>query len=167
MPRLTNREFLKRHHFLAQLWENELLQVLFSSLEPMAQWRLHQYYQTVSLGTDDETLETRQTVNAGDSALPQQAGKAYSELVQTYLLLGEYHGALINKSDLAASIPVLEKIRKDVRAQKPAVQKERTSTGKGSHRVQALMKPGIDMHQLVKALIKLAEHQLKQKKAGD
>lgn len=164
MPRPTNQEFLKRHHFLAHLWEGELLQGLFSALDPMAQWHLHQYYQTVNSGTDEEILETRRTVNASDTALPQQAGRAYSQLLQTYLRLGEYHGVVIDESDLAASIPTLEKIRRDML--KPTGHQASASTKTGSHRVQALMNPDIDMRKLAEVLISFAKHQLKQEKAG-
>lgn len=132
----------------------------------MTQWHLHQYYQTFNHGTDEEILETRRTVNAGDRALPQQAGRAYSELVQTYLQLGRYHSVQIDEMDPAASILALEKIRRDMRAQKPRVQKVGKSANKGSHRVQALMNPDIDMRQLVKVMIMLAQYQVKQKKQG-
>lgn len=164
MPRLTNQEFLKRHHFLAQLREGELLQGLFSSLDPMAQWHLHQYYQTVNHGTDEEILETRRTVNAGDTALPQQAGRAYSELLQIYLRLGEYYGVVVDETELAVSIPALEEIRRDML--KPTGSPAPASTKRGSHRVQALMNPDIDMRRLAEVLILLAKHQLKQERQG-
>lgn len=164
MPRLTNKEFLKRHHFLAHLWEGELLQGLFSALDPMAQWHLHQYYQTINPGPDEEILETRRTVNAGDTALPQQAGRAYSQLLQTYLRLGKYHGVVIDESDLAASIPALEKIRRDML--KPTGYQAPASTKKGSHRVQALMSPNIDMRKLAEVLILLAKYQIKREEVG-
>lgn len=164
MPRLTNQEFLKRHHFLAHLWEGELLQGLFSALDPMAQWHLHQYFQTVNPGSDEEVLETRRTVNVGDTALPQQAGRAYSQLLQTYFRLGKYHGVVIDETDLAASIPALEKIRRDML--KPTGYQAPASTKKGSHRVQALMSPDIDMRKLAEVLVLLAKHQLKQEKTG-
>lgn len=164
MPRLTNQEFLKRRHFLAHLWEGELLQGLFSTLDPVAQWHLHQYYQTVNPGSDEEILETRRTVNSGDSALPQQAGRAYSELLRIYLRLGEYHGVVIDETNPVASIPALEKIRRDML--KPTGSQAPVSTKKGSHRVQALMNPDIDMRQLAGVLILLAKHQLRQEKEG-
>lgn len=162
MPRLTNVGFLKRHHFLVKLWESELLRSIFSTLDPMPQLHLHQYYQIINHGSDKEILETRTTVNAGDGSLPQQAGRAYGELVRTFLRTAEYLGISADESDLAETTPAMEKARLALLTPNPGKPKARTPMRRGTHRVQPLMQPEIDKRKLAKALLMLAEYQLEQ-----
>lgn len=167
MPRLTNQDFLKRHYFLAELWRSELLRSMFSILDPMPQLHLHQYYQTINTGTEKDILETRTTVNKGDTALPQQAGRAYSELIRTFLQTAEYLGVPVDEKDLAAAIPGIEKMRLAMLTPDPTRPKARASMKSGTHRVQALMKPEIDVQELAKVLILLAKPQLEQQRAKE
>lgn len=156
MPRLTNAEFLKRHHFLAELWEYELLRVFFTILEPMAQWDIHQYYQTTNHGSDADIIETRTTVNAGDKALPQKAGRAYQEIEAIFFQEVRYFNISHDPDNYIPAVRALHKVRLKLRNQKPVKTVRRGPMKRGRHTVRALVKPNIDFDKLARVYVMLA-----------
>lgn len=176
MPRLTNNDFLARHHFLAALWEDPLLRSMFSALEPMEQMHLHQYFQTINTDGDGAVIETRTTVNKGDRALPQQAGKAWGQLVGLYGSICSYYDIPTSgRADLIESFETMkraathspEEFLKLVRPATPrpthdlspdSFSRSRRRDSKGHHSVQAIMNPEIDAEGFARALLTLAIH---------
>jgi hypothetical protein len=166
MPRLTNQDFLKRHHFLVLLWEDQILRSLFSALEPMEQLQLHQYYQTLNYGDDAEIVSTRTTVNRNDSPLTQQAGRAWKQLLATLERGCVQYSIHYDPKDLHRCAQKLSKaIRKAIRpslanqkakAKSPVV--KRNFKGMSHHSVRPIMRPEIEMQQLARATLLLAHH---------
>lgn len=153
MPRLTDTDFLDRHHFLAELWNDALLQRVFGAFTPNEQLDLHQYYQTINGGSAAEVIETRTTVNLGDASLTQRAGRVYAKLLEYYLDAATTLG-VTEIDDLAKSVPIVSAAlaeRRAVRAPSSSTRKR----AKGAHRVQAIMKPEIDMEAFAKLLLKI------------
>lgn len=81
MPRLTNAEFLKRHHILRHNWLNN--QSIYARLSPRHQWELHAYYQPDKELTDEQLLEHRIKITKEQSSLPARAGKHYDHLASS------------------------------------------------------------------------------------
>ncbi len=75
-------------------------------LTPYEQLDLHQYFQMVNPGGEREILETRTTVNAGDSSLPQCAGRAYSTLFERFQQVALPHVVRTP----ADALPIMEEV---------------------------------------------------------
>lgn len=162
MPRLTNKDFLARHHFLKRVWEDANLHGLFSFLSSNEQWDLHQYYQTINTGKDADIVETRTTVNAGDDSLPQRAGRAYMTIFGYFQKLATPRVVL----DPEDALPLIEEVGLaylDLRTSRSKANTVQKRT-KGRHYVRAIANPEPDMKALAKALLMLAEHQLNEER---
>lgn len=81
MPRLTNHNYLHQRHQLMRLLR-EQPQAL-ARLSARAQADLHAFFQTTSLGSDQQLLAERRRLTASDPSLPQSAGRAYAALDMT------------------------------------------------------------------------------------
>ncbi len=86
VPRLSNQQYLERHHGLRQFWLHD--QSKFGCLTVSQQWDLHAYFVPSKDVTDEELLEHRQVTTKEQPSLPHQAGKAFAALTgrgpQTY-----------------------------------------------------------------------------------
>ncbi len=78
MPRLSNQQYLQRHHVLRELWLNN--QPQFARVGVSQQWELHAYFLPSKDLTDKELLEHRQAITKEDRSLPHKAGKAFAAL---------------------------------------------------------------------------------------
>ena len=166
MPRLTNNDFLKRHHFLKRLWEDESLQSLYGMLLPQEQWDVHQYYQMVNTGSPTEILETRTTVNLGDESLPQTAGRAYAKLFSAFQQIASTAGRYV--ADLEDALPLIEEVSIEYRKLKlgsPTVVTQKP--GARMHRVRAIARPEIDVQKHAEVLLLLAQHLMNEERAAE
>ncbi len=154
MPRLTNAEFLERHYFLLELWNDARLQSLFGSRSVNEQMDLHQYYQTLNYGNDAELVKTRTTVNSGDESLAQRAGRVYAKLVQSYADGARVLG-VVDLDNLVDSVRVVSKaLERQMKMQQAPKPKPYTSSSpKGKHHLVAIVKPNIDKEALAKLLL--------------
>lgn len=79
MPRLTTLDFLNHRAALRKEWfENH--GYAFIVLTPTQQFHLHDYFAFTKDLSPLDVLEHRQTVSAGSSSLPQQAGRAFARI---------------------------------------------------------------------------------------
>ena len=166
MPRLTDKDYLKRHHFLAELWESPLMRPIFQKLEVQEQLDLHIYYQTSKKASDEELLRERAEYGP-ESSLPQKAGRAWNSLLQLYVGNCRHFGIDVSEKDPRPSVKRFHSAiqRKDPQLRKRyAVARKITAQPPGpgqpkrSHRVEALVKADFDMEGFAKALLLLAMH---------
>jgi hypothetical protein len=80
MPRLTDRDYLRRHYEL-QLLRQQSPEV-FAVVPAELQYAVHHYYQTAEVRTEDELIATRRHIQEDRSSLPQRASKAYARIVR-------------------------------------------------------------------------------------
>jgi len=83
MARVTNNEYLRRHHLLKPL-RNDHRRLVFGVLSPNQQWDLHRYYLTGSTNADEKLLLERDDLRQEAPSLPQRAGKAFAKLERLY-----------------------------------------------------------------------------------
>ena len=167
MPRLTNKDYLKRHHFLAALWESPLLRPIFQKLEVQEQFDLHIYYQTSTKSSDEELLQERSQHGPGDS-LPQKAGRAWNSLFRLYVGSCKYFGIEVKEEDPRLSVKTFhsaikrkgpELLKRSAAAQRiPLHNPLPGKLPKRSHRIEALVRPDFDVEGFAKALLLLAMH---------
>jgi ribonucleotide reductase alpha subunit len=146
MPRLTNKDYVLRHHFLAHAWHE--LDGLFLHLLAEQQWALHLYYQTQSTAPEYELVAIRRLLHRQHPSLPQRAGKAYKQLAQAYEL-----ATLAADGDMAAFNQAL----RDIAGMPANAQRH----GDRVISVQALVHPEVDTVKLARALVKAVEEQVK------
>lgn len=86
MPRLTNPNYLKIHHWLVSLWEDN--QSHFGLLSITDQRHLHDYFvPTWSSISDEDLLRYRKKIGTDIPSLPAAAGRAASKLKQQIAVL--------------------------------------------------------------------------------
>jgi hypothetical protein len=98
MPRVTDQDYLDRHHRLRQVWLNASGR--FANLATGEQWDLHAYYVPSKDLSDEALLEHRGRITQQRRSLPAKAGKAFEALAS-----GKVHavvsGPVITKGKLA------------------------------------------------------------------
>lgn len=78
MPRLTDRDYLKRHYQLQILRQKN--PEAFAVVSDDLRYALHHYYQTREVRTEDELIALRRHLQEGLPSLPQRASKAYARV---------------------------------------------------------------------------------------
>jgi hypothetical protein len=84
MPRLTNKDYLRFHRFLKQVWKDT--PSAFSVLSPTQQQNLHRYYQPSKNLTNAELLVHRQQISKQSPSLPFNAGKAFRRIDRAWAI---------------------------------------------------------------------------------
>jgi hypothetical protein len=158
MPRLTNPQYLKIHHALAWYWQNSPR--IYSTLAPNEQWDIHAYFVPYKFLPDQELLQHRNTITKERPSLPQKAGRAFNHLDRNIEQIRERQA----KEDEAAK-------QAPPQAQ-PSSKQSRYRTSPRPHtpepiKVQALVRPEINVEMLARACIALARLQLAEQKAQE
>lgn len=128
MPRLSNEYYYHRHEFLRWLWLNK--DAAYSYLSPNEQWAIHDYYQPSKELSFQELVAHRREVSKERPNLPAVAGKAAHRLYQ--LVKGQ-------------------------RSPKPTHRPRQRQSSKRQVTIRAVVRPEINMKQLARALIAVAE----------
>lgn len=84
MPRLTVREFTKRHDWLRVLWLDDTSQLLFAQLPAHQQWELHDFYRPADALTEDELAEHFKAIKRQHPHLAVLAGHHYGAIENAY-----------------------------------------------------------------------------------
>lgn len=121
MPRLTIREFIKRHELLRMLWLDDITQRLFAILPVHQQWELHDFYRPADALLADELTAHFDVVRQARPHLSVLAGRHYS---------------VVRDAHLASLQPDTE---------------SRTAAGYGAIEVRFLARPHIDGERLAAA----------------
>jgi hypothetical protein len=83
MPRLTNKQYLERHHALRLIWLED--QGSFGVISYSRQMDTHIYYAPARDWSDEKLIEHRATVTKQDSGLPQRGSRDYLEVESAFL----------------------------------------------------------------------------------
>lgn len=141
MPRLTNPRYLRLHHILKGQWFTDPRS--FSLITANEQWDIHAYFQPHKHLTDAELLEHRKQVTAADPSLPHRAGRALRQLIEN-----------VRQAEAQANATLAPK-RVGGRGIKNTA----------AIRIHPLVQSEIDVQKLARAMIGLAEWQLKEEKS--
>lgn len=82
MARLTNKDYIQRHQFLARMWRD--WRDLFAVVSTNQQWDVHSYYQPSKDWSEAQLLEHRAHVTAADRSLPNRASKPARHMIKVY-----------------------------------------------------------------------------------
>lgn len=85
MPRLTLREFIKRHELLRVLWLEGGTQIIFAELSPHRQWELHDFYRPADALNHEELRRHFLDSQAARPRLSVVAGKHYAVIRRAFL----------------------------------------------------------------------------------
>jgi hypothetical protein len=140
MPRLNNTNFLKAHHWLRQLWLEDIGN--YAQLYPPDQTELHLFFCPSKDWSDDKLIEHRQIMSKADPSLPQRAGRALKRF------------ELVRAGELAYLPPVHVT---------PAKGRQRGH----NISVRVVMRPEPDLQRLARALLQLTPEQIAKLKRGE
>jgi hypothetical protein len=156
MPRLTNKEYIKRHRFLRSLWLDLRGQQFYAELDMGQQQNLHAYYKPHKEWTERELMAHRNKVDAKYPKLPQAAGRSFADIFGVTLRAMRSFNLAVNPDNLDSFIKIIPRLDGLIMkrmAQMPE-QPYRKNTG---FRILPQLRPNPDVELLARAFIAVAE----------